>query len=226
MKMVFRSFMLLGALSLALACSDDDTNNNQTKQDGGGSSQKDGGGSTKMTGPICMRTCTKVDDCCKKPPCDKGMSSYECTKGFCKFLGCKTDADCMVSGVKVGTCQQGGQMGYKFGTCGLWCDKDSECTAPLKCVMEVKTFSKKMCGVGCKKDVDCKSPTLKCVDGKYCGPKTTSPDKCTKDTQCNSLVGLTKCETKTGQCICEGDQKCQDALKAGGGTYKCTKLPY
>ena len=231
-KTGLRALVVLCGLCLAVACSDDgDTNTDgggsTTKKDGGSSTKQDKGGSSTAMGPMCLRSCKTADDCCPKSPCDKGMVAQICSKGYCKFVGCKTDADCKVAGVAIGTCGKTNTSGYQVGVCGKWCTKDTECTAPLKCVTKVANFAKKQCGVACKEDKDCLSPALKCDDKTYCGAKTsTSGNNCTKDSECPATAGLSKCNTKTKMCECESDKKCQDALKAAGGTYKCTKWPY
>ncbi len=224
MKKSLLTMILASACCLAFGCSDDSGPNNSNSD--GTAGKKDGGGSSGTLGPMCLRSCKTVDNCCAKPPCDKGMASYSCEKGYCKYIGCKSDSDCFSGTVKVGTCEKSTAGGYSVGTCGLWCTKDSECSSPLKCVMPIKNYGKKMCGFACKKDADCLSATLKCVNNSYCATKTSTPDKCTKDSQCPSIAGLSKCNTTSGQCTCESDQKCQDALKAAGGTYKCVKWPY
>lgn len=198
--------------ALALACSDD-TEFNEPKLDGGAAAVV----------PLCYRTCKTVDDCCAKPPCDKGGSFYACEKGFCKNVGCKSDADCVLAGSSTGTCEFN-TSGIQ-GACAKWCEKDTECNKPYTCSMKVFSYAKPMCGFGCTKDIKCPS-TLTCVDNKYCMAKSLTPDKCTSDAQCPAAIAQTKCDQASSKCMCETDQKCQDAYKATGGTYKCVKYPW
>ena len=207
-------------LILGLACSDDTT---QGATDGGQSSA-DSKAST-ATYSSCFRQCTKTDECCPNPPCDKGEEAQACEKGLCKLVGCKTDKDCKPIATFKRTCKQVKVTAtYSFGNCSVWCTADSDCTAPSKCVVEQAGTTGKMCGTPCKKDSDCTTNNSYCKDGKFCLPKAFS---CQKDTDCAGIPGLDQCNTQAGRCECSTDKKCTDGMGGVlGGKWECKKAPF
>lgn len=220
----------LGLASLLLAaCSDDaDSNNNTPAKDTGtsqndGQVNKDGGGSTASYN-ACLRTCTSDDDCCLTKPCNIGMAAHVCSKGYCKYVGCKTDADCKIGTITTGTCKQlNPSASYSYGLCGRWCTKDGDCTAPQKCVAEMQYTSHKHCGTACTSNTECTAAGAKtCIKNTYCG---TPPTSCSSDKDCTASP-YTKCNLSTKACECDSDSKCQAVLGMAGGTYKCVKWPY
>ena len=44
--------------------------------------------------PVCVETCTVVDDCTKQDSLNDA-DNYECDAGFCRFLGCNDDQECV-----------------------------------------------------------------------------------------------------------------------------------
>ena len=171
--------------------------------------------------PSCRRTCKTSDDCCGKPPCDKGKDAVRCQAGLCQQVGCKSDADCVVAGAKVGTCKQIKDISYgkSYGLCGKWCTLDSDCSKPDRCVARLLASGDSLCGTACTKDSDCLA-TLACIEGKFCGRKDQR--LCKSDSQCPAYSGLLRCYLNLGRCYCDGDTNCQTALgPLRGGTCVC-----
>ena len=235
-------------LLLALGCSDD--GGTSTQQDTGGGGKKDGGGTKKDTGggkqdtgggkqdtggtlpsglKFCARSCKAVNDCCDKPPCDKGAAAMTCDQGTCIYVGCKSVADCPKLPPQVKTkmaCKKYTMLKRTIGICMATCAGDGDCGAPTKCLtMKVSGISFKTCLLPCAKDADCLVPSLKCIDNKYCSVPTSATHKCTADKDCGGkfFPGHDKCDVASGYCTCDDNKKCQDANKASPGTYKCAK---
>lgn len=144
---------------------------------------------------LCQKTCSKVDECCPTPPCDKGMTAQACEGGHCKLVGCTADADCAL--IPKAKCFQIAAGSVSYGSCAIPCAQDSEC-ALLQ---------------------------LKCLAAGYCGKAGSSATSgCTSDAQCAGVPGHGKCDLASGTCICVDDQTCQSALGVAGGTYTCVGL--
>jgi len=172
--------------------------------------------------PFCRRNCNTTDDCCAKPPCDKGRFAQTCKGGSCSVVGCKTDGDCRVAGATAGTCKQvtDKARGITYGLCGKWCATDKQCTeVGEKCVARMLETGDMLCGTPCVKDSGC-LPSNVCIGGQFCGSKEHRP--CKSDADCTGAQGMSRCHLPWGRCYCANHATCQVALgPLKGGTWSC-----
>ena len=129
-----------------------------------GSSAGDGGNGP----PICALHCQADADCCPLGlPVDCPAAfpyDFECDGGFCRLGECKTDDDCLVSGMDTGLrCHD--VRGW--GTCVITCTADADCPDPSLPCSGSADDQTNYCWSPCTSDDDCGGLGT-CSDG-LCG---------------------------------------------------------
>jgi hypothetical protein len=186
--------------------------------------------------PYCQQECTKADDCCATPPCDKGADAEACISGICKFVGCSADTDCKdpTGGTlkMVWKCETAKFEGRTVGMCIPTCSADTDCPkipfVNIQLVCKAVTqynHTANTCVIPCTSDQACSAFQSKCNSAGYCDWFSAAEPDCKSDADCATHVGQKKCDVARGACYCESDQLCTADYQAIGDThtYKCLK---
>lgn len=164
------------------------------------------------TKKMCMRECTKDDDCLISDyTCRKEDNIYVCVGGKNIGASCSSNDDCS-SGIICDTQQNNGY-------CTMSC-KNTDCPADSVCVGEV-------CKRTCKLDRDCGRKQYFCLNSKgisYCVGTRNFGAECNDDSDCVSPLKCYKpYQDKTGLCSNDSNQLCQSDTDCGESYAICNK---
>ena len=175
---------------------------------------------------FCAAKCTTVSDCTSMDAVLMGEDNYECSNGFCKYLGCVKDEECA----------------EEYGSAYIRCNQDSgefvaqcttPCSKPADCVGEnVPLFLD-------EDNWECPETGLSaglcrykgCVSHDECGDRGCYEDSrlptphclygCETNQDCTNLGELYICEEEHCVDRCKTNEDCQSAF--GSSKYGCDK---
>lgn len=107
--------------------------------------------------PSCVATCSTVDDCTKQDSLNDA-DNYECDGGFCRFLGCNDDQECVDARGDGYTCVSGqDHPTSSVGVCSEACSTVSDCGSPADLYGEdnYECLGGGCIWTGCNSDEEC-----------------------------------------------------------------------
>ncbi len=178
------------------------TGGTTTTSSGGGGAGGEGGGGVVAT-PTCVEACQVAGDCAQAGQVYTG-DHWECTGGKCKYLGCKTDQECLntFGGVSDVCATDSGSAPYPL--CVQSCQVADDCAQ----AGQVYTGEHWECAggkckyLGCKTDLEC-SNTFGGVSDVCATDSGSAPTPlCVKSCQVNADCA------KAGQAFSEDNWEC------------------
>lgn len=178
--------------------------------------------------PLCQQSCTKPADCTAVTTTGAfDATHYACESGVCRYLGCKTDAEC--------TAGFGGTKPYKcrsfvggVATCLAACTKPADC-AIASAAYDADNYActDGACEwKGCNDDAECKSSLSKTNTAcRAFGTLKLCVTTCTAPADCATSPGAFDADNYScdgGVCQylgCKTDAECTETFKKTG--YVC-----